>query len=148
MPRTIWNSDDRRALLARLDRLSAGSRPQWGRFDAPRMLAHVTDALRTATGEVRCAPRRSPLRYPPINSLVMFHVPWPKGSPTAPELLARAPAGWPEETALLRAAIEAFVTRAPGGAWPDHAAFGRLSGEQWGRLMHRHIDHHWKQFGV
>ena len=29
-----------------------------------------------------------------------------------------------------------------------HAFFGKLTGEEWGRLMHKHIDHHLRQFGA
>ena len=58
--------------------------PAWGSFNAPRMLAHVTDALRMATGDLPVAPRGGPLAFWPINSLVMFYLPWPKSAPTAP----------------------------------------------------------------
>ena len=63
----------------------------------------------------------------PINVIVMFHAPWPKGAPTVPER---------------------FVARDVNGDWTPHAAFGRLTGAQWRRLMHRHCDHHLTQFGA
>ena len=28
-----------------------------------------------------------------------------------------------------------------------HPFFGKLTGEQWGILVHKHIDHHLRQFG-
>lgn len=30
----------------------------------------------------------------------------------------------------------------------QHVFFGRLTGDEWGRLMHKHLDHHLRQFGV
>jgi hypothetical protein len=148
MPHTLWNEDDRRALEARLARLRPDSRGQWGSFDAPRMLCHITDAVRSATGDVVCSPKPSPLRYPVINSLVMFYMPWPKSVPTAPELLARTPEAWDVEVARFRAAVADLTKRPRTGPWPAHVAFGNLSGTQWGRLLYRHTDHHFKQFGV
>jgi hypothetical protein len=145
---TLWNERDRRALDARLARLTPDARGQWGAFDAPRMLCHITDAVRTAIGEVTCVPKQSPLRHAPINSLVMFYLPWPKSAPTAPELLARKPDTWEKEVARFRAAVDTLTKRPKDGAWPVHAAFGRLSGAQWGRLLYRHTDHHFTQFGV
>jgi hypothetical protein len=148
MAHTLWNEDDRRALDARLVRLRPDARGQWGSFDAPRMLCHITDAVRSATGDVVCTPKPSPLRYPVINSLVMFYLPWPKSVPTAPELLARQPEAWDVEVARYRAAVADLTRRPRTGAWPTHVAFGKLSGDQWGRLLYRHTDHHFKQFGV
>jgi hypothetical protein len=148
MPRTLWNEHDRQSLDERLSRLAPDARGRWGGFDAPRMLCHVTDAVRWATGEVTCVSSSGPLRYPPINWLVMFYLPWPKGAPTAPELLTRAPDTWESEVVRFRAAIAALTTRPMDGAWPEHVAFGRLSGRQWGRLLYRHTDHHFTQFGV
>ena len=53
-----------------------------------------------------------------------------------------------EEVARFRAAVDALIKRPKDGAWPVHVAFGQLSGAQWGRLLYRHTDHHFKQFGV
>ena len=49
---TLWTPQDRAGLLARFDRLSPDARPLWGSLDAPRMVTHVTDALRAGLGEV------------------------------------------------------------------------------------------------
>jgi hypothetical protein len=148
MVRTLWNERDRRALDDRLARLTPDARSLWGSLDAPRMLCHVTDAVRSATGDVACAPKPGPLRYPIVKSLVMFYLPWPKGVPTAPELLIRKPEAWDADVARFRAAVGALTSRAQDGPWPVHAAFGKLSGAQWGRLLYRHTDHHFTQFGV
>lgn len=40
---------------------------------------------------------------------------------------------------------EAGATSADGRT---HSFFGRLKGEEWGVLMHKHLDHHLRQFGV
>ena len=144
---TISNAADRQSLLGRFGGLSPSARPKWGKLDAPRMVTHVTDALRSGIGEVTLTPIRGPLKYWPVNTLVMFYLPWPKGAPTAPELLNRKPLEWEAELAALRAAMGRFAARDIQGPWPVHVAFGRISGEQWGRLMYRHLDYHLGQFG-
>jgi Protein of unknown function (DUF1569) len=144
---TIWNSVDRESLLARFGRLPPTARPKWGKLDAPRMVTHVTDALRSGMGELALTPIRSPLQYWPVNTLVMFYLPWPKGAPTAPELLNREPLEWEAELEALRGAMARFAARDVQGPWSVHVAFGRISGEQWVRLMYRHLDYHLGQFG-
>ena len=148
MPKTIWNSADRESILSRFDRLAPDTRPKWGKLDAPRMVTHVTDAVRASLGELTLRPLVGPLRYWPVNVLVMFYLPWPKSAPTAPELLDRHPVGWTDELGTLRTTLDRFTARDVDEQWTPHVAFGRLSGAQWGRLMYRHLDHHLTQFGV
>ena len=148
MARTVWNEWERRELLDRVGRLSADTRPRWGRMDAPRMVAHLTAALRMATGELPVKPKPGPFKRWPVNVLVMFYMPWPKGAPTAPELKVDGADTLGHGIDDLRAAMELVVVRGLPGPWAEHPAFGRLTGEQWGRLIRRHMDHHLTQFGV
>jgi len=146
---SLWEGDARRDLLDRLARLTADSRPQWGRMNAPQMLTHVNDQFRMALGDLPTVPARLPIRYPPLNHLVAYVLPWPKSSPTAPELLARIDQStWPVEVATFATLLDRFATRPPDAAWPLHPAFGRLSGAGWGKLGYRHTDHHFRQFGA
>ena len=117
-------------------------------MSAPQMLAHVVSSLRSALGDLEVKSKNLPLRYTPIKQFVIYWMPFPKNAPTAPELLARQPGEWAEDVAAFNALVDRFAAREPGGAWPAHAAFGRLTGEQWGVLMYRHADHHLRQFGV
>jgi hypothetical protein len=146
--KTIWQRDPREELVARLTHLTASALPRFGRFSAPKMLAHVNDGLRMSLGELRCAPRRGPLRYAPLRQLVIYAMPWPRGAPTAPELIARAPDEWDEEVRAFGALLERFAARASDQPYPVHPAFGAISGKDWGALEFRHIDHHFTQFGA
>ncbi len=112
------------------------------------MVTHVTDALRMSMGEVTVTPVAGPLGLWPINVLVMFYLPWPKNAPTAPELLERKPLDLSTELNALQSAVDRFVSRDVKGPWTAHAVFGAISGQQWGRLMHRHLDYHLRQFHI
>ncbi len=146
--KSMWNAAARRELQQRFGVLTPDARPTWGRMSAPKMVTHVADSLRMAIGELPCAPRRSPLRYTPIKQLVIYVMPWPKGVPTAPELLARVPTTWTADVEELNALIARVGSIGPDGAFADHPAFGRLTPRTWGALMHRHLAHHLTQFGV
>lgn len=145
---TLWDATDRATLLARFERLTPDTPARWGRFTAARMVTHVTDAIRSATGELAVSPIKGPLAVWPLNVLAMHHLPWPKGAPTAPELIARTPDQWHTELETLRAQFDVFAAKPTASDWPRHAAFGRIGPDGWGRLMYRHTDHHLKQFGV
>jgi hypothetical protein len=146
--KSVWNEPDRRELLERVGRLQPDAPARWGSFTAPQMLAHVSDCFRMAFGDFSCAPRRLPIRYPPLKQLIIYWLPFPKGAPTAPELVGRLPASWPGEVANLRGLIERFGREPHSRTWPDHPAFGSMTARSWGVLMYRHLDHHLRQFGA
>jgi hypothetical protein len=148
MPPTLFDSAAREQILARVDRLTPDRKPLWGQMDAGRMVAHVTDQLRAGLGELPCAPRNTPMKNAIIKRLVIYVMPFPKGLPTAPEMLSTVPATWDADVAALRLALDRFGARDPKTAWPEHPAFGRLTGKLWGVLSWRHMDHHLRQFGV
>jgi len=146
---SLWEEAPRRELLDRLARLGAEARPGWGRMNAPQMITHVNDQFRMALGDLPTVPKRTPFRYPVVNSLVAYVLPWPKGAPTAPELLMRIDQStWSTEVATFRDLLQRFAALPPETAWPVHPAFGKLSRKAWGKLGYRHTDHHFRQFGV
>jgi hypothetical protein len=146
--KTIWNDRDRRELQGRLARLKPDARGQWGKMTAPEAVAHLADAARMALGDLSCASKRLPIRYPPLKQLIVYWLPFPKGAPTAPELVGRVPASWSSEITNLSVLIERFGREPVRRAVPEHPAFGRLTRRAWGVLVYRHTDHHLRQFGV
>jgi hypothetical protein len=145
--KTIWKASTRDELRARLGRLTPGSMPRWGRMTAPQMVAHLADSARMALGDLPVAPKRVPLRYPPLKQLCIYCLPIPKSVPTAPELIQRSPGDWEHEVNAAGALLERIASP-PDGRRPDHPVFGRLSEQAWGVLVYRHYDHHLRQFGV
>lgn len=146
---TVFDPAARAALAERIDRLGADSRARWGRMSAGQVVVHLSQSLRMATGELVCRPRGGPLSFPPLRWLIINVLPFPKGVPTAPELLEGTPAeALEEDRRTLRGLLDEVASRGPGAAFPAHPAFGTMSGQQWGILIYRHFDHHLRQFGV
>jgi hypothetical protein len=133
-----------------MQRVPADRTPHWGRMTAPRMVVHCTDALRMATGAlpVRVLPVGRVLGATGIGTVLARHLPFPKGAPTHPKLLAREITGFGDELAQFAQALETFAAKPVRDAWPPHPLFGALSGATWGVLAWRHVDHHLRQFGV
>lgn len=148
MGRTIFDPGVRDSLVQRLHTLTPERRARWGRMTAPQMVSHLIQSCRMACADLPVTRFESPLRFFPINWLVIHWLPWPKGAPTGPELLARAPEDWDRDVDELVTSIRRFSERSPLGPWPQHPAFGRISGASWGVLAYRHVDHHFEQFGI
>ncbi len=118
-------------------------------MNARQMLVHVANQLRMALGELE--PRPFPVgalgRWP-MKQLVIYLLPWPKGVPTPPELLERDPQEWSRDRQSLEELIDRMSQAGPEAAFAPHPAFGALSGRAWGVLSYRHLDHHFRQFGI
>ena len=148
MPKSIHDPAARAALLARVDQLNPAAPARFGAMTAPRMVTHLIESARMAVGDLPVRARPSFLRNRLVRYLILYVFPFPKGAPTAQELLARVPASWAADIAALKAGIERAAAVGPHGVWAHHPAFGDLSGADWGVLIHKHTDHHISQFGV
>lgn len=145
---TLFDPAAAAGIRKRLDRLTPDRTPRWGTMSAGRMVAHVADQLRMALGELPCRPKRTPFKNPLLKRLIIYLLPWPRGVPTAPELLTTPAGDWDADTAALRTLIDRFAAKGAAAPFPEHPAFGRLNGRMWGVLAWRHLDHHLRQFGV
>jgi hypothetical protein len=148
MPGTVFDRAAREELRRRMQNVGPDSRARWGKLSAPRMLAHLNAYSAMATGDLKVKPLLSPLANPLGRWLVIYGMKWPRGAPTSPELLPAPSADWEAELVRFGEGLDRLGTRAPEGDWPRHPAFGRMMGKHWGDLVHRHVDHHLRQFGV
>ena len=146
--KTVFDREARAELVRRLETVTPDRRPLWGKMNAGQMLAHLDASLAMATGELKVAPKKSPLTNPLLRWLVIYKLKWPQGTPTAPELIATPPAEWAADLARFRDLLERVGNQPPEGEWPRHPAFGQMKGTHWGALVHKHVDHHLRQFGA
>src|SRR3954453_7913771 len=149
--KTLWHPQSRVMLSARIDRLTPRSPALWGRMNAEEMVAHVTRGMRMGLGELETHTRNTVLRYWPLKHLFVYYLPFPKAKAKAPrELVTRGTSvgDWNANVSELHATLDRFAARASDSKWPEHPVFGPLTGEAWGALGWRHLDHHLRQFGV
>jgi hypothetical protein len=148
MAKSIWNPSDRQSLLTRFDSLKPDQRPLWGKMSVSQMVRHCALPLLCAMGELPAKPKSTPFRHWPLQQLVIYVLPWPKGAPTAPEFIVTDEANLDDRRAALRAIIDKFASRGQSQTLFPHVAFGNLSPKDWGALAYRHLDHHLTQFGA
>ena len=113
------------------------------------MLTHLRLSALMALGELPVANKsKRAFQVFPFKHLILHVVPFPKGAPTAPELLV------PDTAAVdaIRSEVVTLVERLGEGPregdGPVHPLFGRLSCREWGVATYKHMDHHLRQFGA
>jgi hypothetical protein len=144
---TIFDPSTRQALAKRFRQITPESQRRWGSMTSAQVVAHLTDALRMALGDLPIAMRKTPLRFTPIKQLIIYVAPFPKGAPTAPELLARSASDFDAEARSFVEMLDRCADATQRLA-PQHPAFGTMSRRDWGVLIYRHTDHHLRQFGA
>jgi hypothetical protein len=143
---SLHDPADRAALERRLASLTPASHRRWGTMSVDQMLHHVNHALRSALGrEPGTLEVTLPLPKPVLKFLVL-HMPWPRGTPTAPEWIAAGRYDFDDERRQAMALIAELAARPLNGEWPRHTTFGDVGGQYWSRINAKHLDHHLKQF--
>jgi hypothetical protein len=146
---SILNDVDRTAILQRIGSVTSASVPRWGRMDAKAMLTHLKQSALMALGELPVASKsKRAFQVFPIKHLILHVMPFPKGAPTAPELLVPDTAPVDAIRCELVSLVERIGAGPREGDGPVHPLFGRLSFREWGVATYKHTDHHLRQFGV
>ena len=147
--RSILNESDRGAICSRVRSLSAASTARWGRMSVTAMLQHLRLSARMTVGELPVATKNKRVfQVFPVKHLILYVLPFPKGAPTATELLPVEVASFEEERAAVLALLDRIGTGPREGTGPAHPLFGPLSWREWGAATYKHVDHHLKQFGA
>lgn len=148
--KTLFDQTDRESICQRLGALQSGSPRQWGKMNAAQMVTHCARALETGTGD---RPMKQAflgkIITPFIRSSILGAKPFGRNAPTDPSFVVADEREFAVERQRLLDLIDRLVERGTASAATQtHAFFGKLSGEEWGQLMYKHIDHHLQQFGV
>lgn len=148
----ILQQEVRETFAKRLESLTENTPRQWGTMNATQMLAHLNEAFRIALG---MKPARDLSTW--FSRNIMFYA-GVYMLPSFPKDLKG-----PREQDIIRSKIEikdfytelAFMLKfmeilaeREDGKLKHHPMFGALNKKQWADLFTRHIDHHFKQFGV
>jgi hypothetical protein len=113
------------------------------------MLAHLCLSARMALGELPVASKnKRAFQVFPLKHLILYVVPFPKGAPTAHELVPVEVGEFATQQEALGKLIERLGAGPDVGMGPAHPLFGPLSRREWGVLVHKHSDHHLRQFGA
>lgn len=143
---------DLESVLSHLNKLTAETKPSWGKMSAQRMVEHLTDTLRIATGE---NPQELIIPEDKVERMVAFLY---TDKPMAQNMeVPFAKEGTPLRNEELELAIDEFVDvylefQELFAQNPElktvHAYYGPLNYEQWDLLNKKHLTHHFTQFGI
>ena len=148
--KTLFSKQALDLSIERINQLQADAKPLWGKMNVAQMLDHCSETMKVARGQKEL--KRMFISYI-LGSMMKKSFyndkPVPKNSPTHKDFIIPATSDFEQAKQELIAHLIAFQE---GGmekctALP-HAFFGKITKEQWGLGMYKHLDHHLSQFGV
>ena len=134
----------------RISRLRADSPRQWGTMTPAQMLAHCSAQMEVVLG-MSFPPRTWMGRIfgPLAKSVTLGDKPIRHNMPTDPVFVIRNQPDLDPERDRLLTYIDCFAREGREGCTQHpHSFFGRMTSEEWARLLYKHLDHHLRQFGV
>ena len=148
--KSIFVLADRESLVQRIQALEPDRARQWGKMSPAQMLCHCSRALETATGDRPMKQKFiGKILMPFFRSSILGEKPFSKNSPTDPTFVVSDQRELAAERERLMGLIDRFAGNGAAYAGTQtHAFFGKMTGDEWGELMYKHIDHHLRQFGA
>jgi len=134
----------------RIDKLSPQTKGLWGKMSVAQMVAHCQVPLQVALGRKELKRGLFGVLFGKIAKKQMLkETPFKKNLPTDPSFIIRYQPDFNHEKQQLVLLVQSFATANIGEieARP-HPFFGKMTEDEWGRLMWKHLDHHLQQFGV
>ncbi|UOQ50384.1 DUF1569 domain-containing protein [Gracilibacillus caseinilyticus] len=137
-------------IVKRIDKLNEHSQPKWGKMAVAQMLAHCSAFQDIAMGN--SSPPRGLLGkvVGRMAKPIFFNdKPLPLNMSTIPAILIADKKHFERERERLKQKIITFQENGPEKCTSHpHPFFGKLTPEQWGKGIFKHLDHHLKQFDV
>ncbi len=151
MALTIFNPAAYADIQQRINQLAATSPRQWGNMTLPQMVGHCGIQLKKALGILPETAVEGPAFYRTSVGrwLILYAMPWPKGSPTPIAMNMLTNQAQVPDIAKAKTELLQLLQRLQGkDSFKAHPFFGKLTKKDWGRLIWKHLDHHLRQFGV
>lgn len=137
-------------IVARLQKLTPDSKALWGKMSVAQMFAHCTEAFKVPLSNKKAKRGLMGFLFGRMaKKKILGPEPFKRDLPTSSGFKIKDERDFYEEKQNLMTVMAKFYSGGPDYlASLNHPFFGKLTGDEWGWLMHKHLDHHFTQFGV
>lgn len=148
--KNLFNPMHTAEILKRIDQLSPNTQPQWGKMNVAQMLAHCSAFQDIALGNSFPARGLLGILVGRFAKPIMYNdKTLPHNMSTISTILIADDRDFEIEKEQLKEKIILFQNNGPEKCTTHpHPFFGKLTSEQWGKGIYKHLDHHLTQFGV
>lgn len=135
-------------ITARLNNIDPKSQPKWGKMNAGQMLNHCQMPLNIILENEDYGVKPNWIINLLFKKSMYSDKIWKKNMPTAPGFKITEEKDFEEEKTKTLKLLSDLNMQRERNDWQPHPAFGKLTKDQWGKMQYKHLDHHFRQFGV
>lgn len=149
--KNIFNTDTCNEVITRINQLNKDSKPQWGKMDVAKMLAHCNVTYELIYDNIHPKPNGFVkfLLKLFVKNTVVNEKPYKHNSQTAPVFIIKSDKDFDtEKNRLINYILRAQKDGEPFFNGKESHSFGPLTTNEWNNMMYKHLDHHLTQFGV
>ena len=132
----------------RLNKLNKDASATWGKMNAGQMLNHCQMPLNIILEKKDYGVKPNWLINLLFKKSMYSDKLWKKNLPTAKGFAIKDEKDFETEKKAITDLINELNTQRNRNDWKPHPAFGAMTKEQWGKMQYKHLDHHFRQFGV
>jgi hypothetical protein len=147
--KSIFDEESRANLITRVDSLTEHSTAQWGKMNVYQMIKHCSTWEEMVQGKHRYKQMFMGRIFGRmvLKSVLKDERPLKHNTPTIPDLIIREKGGnISTQKAEWISRIQEYSTFSNPGF--VHVFFGKMTEQQVGQLVYKHIDHHLRQFNA
>jgi hypothetical protein len=135
-------------LSSRLNKLNKDTSAIWGKMNVGQMLYHCQMPLNIILEKENYGVKPNWLVNLLFKKSMYSDKPWRKNLPTAKGFAITDEKDFDTEKQAITNLIDELNSQRERNDWQPHPAFGKLTKDQWGKMQYKHLDHHFRQFGV
>lgn len=145
---SIFNKTDNQDIISRIEKLTPNTPALWGKMTVDQMLKHINEAMLVAFGENEIKVNFLMRFLGKVMKNKVFNSDFKKNSPTAKEFIFTEKYDFDASKNELVKNFSRFAEGHQSIRLTNHPFWGKMTSEDWDKLMWKHMDHHLKQFGV
>lgn len=149
--KNVFDQHDTAEFISRIEQLTPSSKPNWGKMNVGKMLAHCNVAYEMVYEDIHPKPNalKKLILKLFVKKIVVGEKLYKKNGQTAPEFIIKDSRKFELEKKRLIDYIN--KTQQLGENHFDGKeshSFGVLTKQEWSNMLSKHLDHHLSQFGV
>ena len=148
--KSVFEEESINELINRVSKLTADTKPVWGKMSSAQMLTHLIIAFNVFTGKTIVKDTKPIFLVSAIIKLVgVSPISFPKNSPTAKEFIVKDDIDFEKAQKDFQFLLQRFKTEKNNVITMNvHPLLGKMNSEQIGKFSYKHINHHLTQFNV
>lgn len=146
--KSLFDSETYNEIKQRLDQLTADTEALWGTMAVGQMVWHCQAPLNILLQKNNYGLKNNWLARLLFKKSLYSDKLWKRNLPTVRSFKAKEPKDFNKEKVQLSRLIYEAYSQREKEEWEPHPAFGYFTKQQWGQMQYKHLDHHFRQFGV